>query len=270
MQLIKHEQNKRQGGARNTALKEAKGDWILYLDADDYWCTPDVLKTFASIIADNSDAEIVESVSHTDVDSYKGNLDISSKYIDTYTTGIDFLLTNCYSSYIWRSSYRKSFIEKIPFRENVFFEDGDWRVKVALSVQKIVAVDFPFYSYVNNPNSTCRGKNIETFYANIDCSSIVFHIWESHCDRRVREYGMRRIKYSILSWLKISRDFSITQSAAVIRHATRTELFNPRHYTFTVFEKALFNAMKYMPFITVASIKAAVLARRKLRKLISR
>ena len=270
IKFIKHKENKRQGGARNTALKEAIGDWILYLDADDYWCSPDVLKTFASIIADNSDVDIIESVSHTDVDSYKGNLDISSKYIDTYTTGIDFLLTNYYSGYIVRSAYRKSFIDKIPFRENVFFEDGDWRVKVVLSAQKIIAIDFPFYSYVNNPNSTCRGKNIETFYTNVDCNAIMLHIYASHGDRRVRDYGMKRIKSNILSWLKISRDFSISQSTAVIRYAARTELFNSTHFTLSFIEKTLFDAMKYMPFFTIASIKGAVLTRRKFRKLLSR
>lgn len=270
IKFIKHKENKRQGGARNTALKAAEGEWIMFLDADDYWCSPDVLKTFTSEIAGHPQAEIIESVSHTDVDSYHGDMEISSSYIDTYKTGIEILLSGIYSSYIVRSAYRKSFIENIPFREKVFFEDGDWRVKIALSAQQTVVIDYPFYCYVNNPNSTCRGKNIETFYANIDCNALMLDLYSSQSDKRVCDYGMRRIKSNILSWLKISRDFKISQSTAVIRHATRTELFNPKHYTFSIFEKTLFNAMKYLPFLTVASIKGAVLIRRKLRKLLSR
>lgn len=241
----------------------------MFLDADDYWCSDQVLKTFASEIAKKPYAEIVESLSHTDVDSYKGSSNVSSKFIATYKTGVDFLLSGDYSGYIWRSAYRKSIIEKILFRENIFFEDGDWRVKVALSAQQMVVIDFPFYAYVNNPNSTCRGKNIEVFYANIDCNLLMLDLYSAHHDWCVRDYGMRRIKANILSWLKISRDFKISQSVAVLRYGIRTELFNPIHYTFSIWERTLFNAMKYMPFLTIASIKTAVITRRHLRKLLS-
>lgn len=149
----------------------------------------------------------------------------------------------------------------------MFFEDGDWRVKIALSAKRIVVIDFPFYGYVNNTNSTCRSGNIEVSYANIDCNSLMLDLYSSQNGQRVRDYGMKLIKSNILSWLKISRDFRISQSAAVMRYAARTELFNPSHYTFSAIEKTLFSAMKYAPLLTVASIKAAVLTRRKLRQL---
>ena len=35
LKLFRHAVNKRQGGARNTALNHAEGEWILYLDQDD-------------------------------------------------------------------------------------------------------------------------------------------------------------------------------------------------------------------------------------------
>ena len=48
--IIKHAENKRQGGARNTGIKAARGEWILFVDSDDYWCRNDVLQQLSDII----------------------------------------------------------------------------------------------------------------------------------------------------------------------------------------------------------------------------
>ena len=56
--VIAHEVNTRQGGARNTGIDAAKGQYILFLDSDDY-LKPETLQTVADAM-ERENANIVE------------------------------------------------------------------------------------------------------------------------------------------------------------------------------------------------------------------
>ena len=57
VRALRHEVNRGQGAARNTALEVARGKYVFFLDADD-WIEPDTLRHLTSL-AEGSDAEIV-------------------------------------------------------------------------------------------------------------------------------------------------------------------------------------------------------------------
>ena len=57
IKILYHKKNKRQGGARNTALKAATGDYIFCLDSDD-WMEPNSLALLHTIFETKKPASI--------------------------------------------------------------------------------------------------------------------------------------------------------------------------------------------------------------------
>ena len=58
IKVIRHDVNKKAGGARNTGIKSADGDYILFLDSDDLLADKDVLKRLNNTIG-NDKVDIV-------------------------------------------------------------------------------------------------------------------------------------------------------------------------------------------------------------------
>lgn len=270
--LIKHAENKRQGGARNTGIKAARGEWILFVDSDDYWCRNDVLQQLSDIIDKYQEASIIESIEHIDVPDWN-DIEVQSTppTIARKYKGVDFITKSGYfSSYVWRSAYRRSLIYDIPFREHVFFEDSDWRLKAVMSANEIIAISFPFYAYVNNMSSTIRNADIKVFYENINSNLLLLELFLSSANADLRTFGLSRIKSNILSWLKISKNYKIRDSASVLKYAAKSKLFDTSLYQLSGKEKCIFKFWQFSPLLLSAGIKYAVLIRRKLRKLIAK
>lgn len=159
--FIEHEVNKRQGGARNTGLTVANGEYIWFVDPDDY-IKPNVTIQLLDFCKNNN-LDILQfnydKVSFTgEYQNKKENVKNSTVLNGiefTKTLGIDFL--NQYDLSVWSRLIKTDFLKKndIKFIENTIFEDLEFSLRTTLTSNRILSISESYYFYRYNVfNST--------------------------------------------------------------------------------------------------------------------
>lgn len=149
--LINLAKNKGPGGARNEGLQIAKGEYIGFVDSDDY-VVDNMFEELYSL-ANEGNYDIVDCKFHhegfdknlkTTIDSVLGKLNLEKRR-ELFV----------HSGFIWSKIIKRSIIidNNIKFRENVAYEDIDF-IRIALfHCQNIHATDSILYYHRENSDS---------------------------------------------------------------------------------------------------------------------
>lgn len=153
-----HKTNGGLSSARNIGIKESSGEYITFLDSDDY-IRKDFVKKLMDIMID-SESDIV-------VGSYMkvyDNLDISitdeTLHINQYE-GADFsyeMLSQKLPMYAHGKLYKRELFEEIQFPDGRWFEDVPTLWKISKLVKRAAAIDNKLYFYRQREGSIVNLK----------------------------------------------------------------------------------------------------------------
>ena len=173
-----HQENSGAGFSRNVALEKSNGEFILFLDSDD-WIEKDTCeKLYNQATNLNSDLVLFDAVRHLpDNQSMDlihflrngSNKDFSSLVFD-YELVKDKVL-NAYFGVIWSKFYKKSFIleNNIKFPNHKLYNDVEFHVKSMLLARRISYFPKIFYHY-----NRIGQDSLQTLYVSSD-EAIVFY-----------------------------------------------------------------------------------------------
>lgn len=157
-----HQKNQGLGGARNTGIQAAAGDWVLLVDSDD-WIEPELLeKTLEAGLREEADLVMFGFRS---VDEQGNTLqtfveDVPTDQGLTLKDHPDLLMT---APSAWRRLYRRELLSRtgILYPPRVWYEDIRTTPKLLAAASRVVFLNYVGYDYLSRTGSITKNQNAD-------------------------------------------------------------------------------------------------------------
>ncbi len=143
-----HEHNQGLSAARNTGIEVATGEFIYFIDSDDY-IFKNAFELLMKAYGQHPDAEIIAGNAFDEQHNYtflKSNVTKSFENMNALFLGENWIIT------AWNSLVKKEFIDRrgLRFMKGIYFEDNLWNYNLLPNAKKAIIVPDVTYFYRKN------------------------------------------------------------------------------------------------------------------------
>lgn len=190
MQVIDNSVNKGQAHARNCGMKVAKGDYFVFVDADD------ILKADALEILEGSVRETVADIVYYNMDiRNEGNWAKEKETAESEPNFREYpgvykgeeLFVKQYWDHemkaeVWRQAFSRNFLAKnnLSFYEGICHEDTLFSVLCAIKAERVIDIHKSLYIYRRRDQSVMSTMNLNRIHTNFIIFSELWDYWKNH------------------------------------------------------------------------------------------
>lgn len=199
LRLYSNEVNLRAGGSRNRGVREAKGEYILFIDADDYFHPGAVKRMMEYQMQHKLDILMYDFARENEGESSNNLVHCFSD--TSIMSGRRFFLANSLPYAPWKYMFRRSLMidNEIFFEERVSCEDVDWshRMAFAAKTMKYEPVLLTHYVLCKQSQTSVEYKNPATVFHRLFCGARVYRLMDI-CDSEEAKIRMRDVARATL------------------------------------------------------------------------
>lgn len=221
IKVISHEKNLGLSRARNTGIKYAIGNFIIFIDSDDM-ITANSLGNMIDICECNSlDVLMCNLARHVDVhgnflrDDSQSILGRSILRDDKKVfNGKEYLSMSTYNDGCVSFFFRNEFLKHhdFIFENKIYFEDLDLLYKVLYKTKRMMAIKSSHYLCRNRPDSITRHSNLQKFKKSLQDMVFVLDRMQNFIDvnltkePRIRKHLQKKQNVLAINALALSRN----------------------------------------------------------------
>lgn len=160
-----HKPNGGLSSARNAGLREASGEWILYVDSDDYILNDSCERLIA--VGAKYDCDIVSADAIREFNGGREYMVHGSLADGKCYPSRDFIIKTVkpceWYAPAWLNLYKRSFLieNNLFFVEGLLHEDMEMQPRVFLAAKTVAYCAYPFYRYVDRASSIMNASKVD-------------------------------------------------------------------------------------------------------------
>ena len=149
---VVHRENGGLSAARNSGIIVAQGEYIQFVDSDDY-LEPNVLKTLVNKM-ETANLEVLR-FNYRNVNEQREVFEpnkVSKPFVDyrdEICDGLTFLTERLgFGCYAWQFMLRRELLDGCMFKEGIYFEDTEWTPRLLLKAKSVTSTGLMAYNYL--------------------------------------------------------------------------------------------------------------------------